>query len=194
MWWNAARFWSDMWDAGSAMTRNGLRAGEMAQASVEVIDSRTRSMLAACRDPLNGDYAEFARMVPEKVAAFWEAGSASLTDIQAMQAAAFANWQQATAYYHSATPDIGADYQRKVMAVLPDEQKRTQDTRLADLANAWAATTRTASLPSPNGPVTLANRAPAPHIIPLAAGATATRTLDMYRNAPIQINGRRPLS
>ena len=29
------------------------------------------------------------------------------------------SWNQATARYHSATPELGADYQRKVAAALP---------------------------------------------------------------------------
>ncbi len=33
-------------------------------------------------------------------------------------------WPTATAWYHSATPELGAEYQRRVMAVLPEEQQR----------------------------------------------------------------------
>ena len=31
------------------------------------------------------------------------------------------DWTKAAALYHSATPDLGADYQRKVLAVWPEE-------------------------------------------------------------------------
>ncbi len=37
------------------------------------------------------------------------------------------DWPQATALYHSATPELGADYQRKVAAVLPVELKQPRD-------------------------------------------------------------------
>jgi hypothetical protein len=36
-------------------------------------------------------------------------------------------WPTATAWYHSATPDLGADYARRVMAVLPEEQRQDQN-------------------------------------------------------------------
>ena len=40
------------------------------------------------------------------------------------------DWTKATALYHSATPELGAEYQRKVLAVWPEES------RLAGLASA----------------------------------------------------------
>ncbi len=33
------------------------------------------------------------------------------------------DWNKATAMYHSATPEIGAEYQQRVLAVLPEEQR-----------------------------------------------------------------------
>ncbi len=104
MWSDPFRFWTDVWAAGAEMTRTSVKFGEMAQASAEVIESRSRSIAAACRDPLGSDYRELARMVPEKLAAFQEAGAASLADIQAFQAAAMANWQQMTALAISGRP------------------------------------------------------------------------------------------
>src|SRR5438270_11402748 len=54
------------------------------------------------------------------------------------------DWAKAAALYHSATPELGADYQRRVLAVWPEEKQRQQEARQQDahtnLANAWAAT------------------------------------------------------
>jgi hypothetical protein len=63
------------------------------------------------------------------------------------------SWTKAAALYHSATPELGADYQRRVLAVWPEEKHR-QDARnreqereaqLSALARAWAATLSPAS-------------------------------------------------
>jgi hypothetical protein len=68
-----------------------------------------------------------------------------------------ADWSRAAAAYHSATPELGADYQRKVLAVWPDERRAAGNpvvgslgpvggtaaatsTQQASLATAWAAT------------------------------------------------------
>jgi transglycosylase-like protein with SLT domain len=42
------------------------------------------------------------------------------------------DWAKAAAMYHSATPSIGAEYERKVLAAWPDEQR-------IPVARAWAA-------------------------------------------------------
>jgi hypothetical protein len=44
------------------------------------------------------------------------------------------SWQTATAWYHSATPQLGSDYQRKVMAVWPEEKAHNHDTPRSVLA------------------------------------------------------------
>lgn len=77
-------------------------------------------------------------------------------------------WEQATAWYHSATPGVGADYQRKVYAVLPEEQRREPPS-----AGSVGG-----------GGYMLTNTAPAARIIPLAAGNTG-RSLADYRSTPI---------
>jgi hypothetical protein len=46
-------------------------------------------------------------------------------------------WPAATAHYHSATPDLGADYGRKVAAVWPDEKRRSDALPLTS-AYGWA--------------------------------------------------------
>lgn len=56
------------------------------------------------------------------------------------------SWPEAAAMYHSATPDIGLAYQRKVLALWPYEKPvRPVDTLREQMANAWAATLQPAS-------------------------------------------------
>lgn len=50
------------------------------------------------------------------------------------------DWSRAAGMYHSATPSIGAEYQRKVMAALPEEQRRAGTTAPGAIARAWSAT------------------------------------------------------
>jgi hypothetical protein len=58
------------------------------------------------------------------------------------------SWTRAAALYHSATPERGADYQRRVLAVWPEERQREavrdreqqHQAQLSALARAWAAT------------------------------------------------------
>src|ERR1019366_8605916 len=51
------------------------------------------------------------------------------------------SWTQATAFYHSATPGLGDDYQRKVAAVLPEELRRPRDVVAGNVwsTNVWTA-------------------------------------------------------
>lgn len=88
------------------------------------------------------------------------------------------SWPRATAMYHSANPEIGADYQAKVAAALPDEQ------RLADGASALVPPPGLASAFLPPGRTTNAR------LLPLAEGAAPGRGLGAYRSAPIAMNGR----
>jgi len=50
------------------------------------------------------------------------------------------SWPKAIGMYHSATPDIGADYQRRVMAVWPEEEQLAAHSAGTPLTAAWAAT------------------------------------------------------
>ncbi|HEY0418883.1 MAG TPA: lytic transglycosylase domain-containing protein [Acetobacteraceae bacterium] len=54
------------------------------------------------------------------------------------------SWTRATANYHSATPELGDPYQRKVAAVLPEEQKHPRD-MLQALPNVWSVNAWTAN-------------------------------------------------
>jgi len=97
-------------------------------------------------------------------------------------------WPTATAWYHSATPELGADYQRKVMAVWPEEKKHTADTLRTELATAWAAT-RGAGTVAPGGTwlgggFLLPRQGTFGRLLPQASG-TAGRGLDAYRATPV---------
>jgi hypothetical protein len=90
------------------------------------------------------------------------------------------NWTTATAWYHSASPDLGGDYARKVMAALPQEQAGWPANEGVPPAHALAA-----PQPGGTGRFMLSNNAPA-RLIPAAAG-TIGRSLAEYRAAPIRI-------
>ena len=50
-------------------------------------------------------------------------------------------WPMAAAYYHSATPDLGQDYGRRVLAAWPEEQRRYGGVRFAT-AYGWTMPSR----------------------------------------------------
>ena len=105
------------------------------------------------------------------------------------------SWEKATAWYHSATPGIGDEYQRKVAAALPDEERIA--TGMPGLL---------AALPAMPGGLHMANgggfpmslHMDHPRIIPMpvqgggaAPGVALGRTLDSYRSFPIALASRR---
>ena len=105
------------------------------------------------------------------------------------------DWTQATARYHSATPELGSAYQRKVAAALPEEQRLTSSASfslgprtpgsLFTPSQAGFGATGRVFLP-PNQP----DHA---RIIPLAqlnGQATPGRGLDAYRSVPIGVASR----
>jgi hypothetical protein len=108
------------------------------------------------------------------------------------------DWNKATAMYHSATPEIGAEYQQRVLAVWPEEQRLAGLVGPTPLAQAWAATMNappsagTTNAP-PLGFTRVVRLQPpgavqGPHIIMLPAVAGMTppgRGLDSYRATPI---------
>lgn len=117
-------------------------------------------------------------------------------------------WPTATAWYHSATPELGEDYQRKVMAVLPEEKKRADATPSAVPPAAPASPGGFAGSASggfnaglnggpltsglgntagrPGGNVAVSGGPPPVRVIPMAQG-TAGRGLAAYRAAPIMV-------
>lgn len=98
------------------------------------------------------------------------------------------DWPRATALYHSATPELGAEYQRKVLAAWTEERRLAGNGAIPGNAGAGGF------LPPQRGA--------AAHIIPLAqtagaattgaatTGATPGRGLDAYRARPIAMTSR----
>jgi Transglycosylase SLT domain len=58
------------------------------------------------------------------------------------------DWKQAAGLYHSATPQLGADYRRRVLAAWPEETRLQTSLMRDKLAEAWAATLRGRSRPT----------------------------------------------
>ena len=71
--------------AGRDFAEVGAKTGELAAAANTVIGERVALMARAARNPLAGDYAEFARIIPEKMTAMHQAGAALLDDWCALQ-------------------------------------------------------------------------------------------------------------
>jgi hypothetical protein len=117
-----------------------------------------------------------------------------------------ADWPRAAGLYHSATPALGLDYQNKVMAVLPDEQRGAfgGGAALAMAGVGWQSgfapirpTAHGGTLGM--GPMVAFSHAPPPHVILLPAppggGPTPPgRSLSAYRAAPVLLATRLPLA
>jgi hypothetical protein len=129
-----------------------------------------------------------------------------LTDLYAQTQ----DWTKATALYHSATPALGSDYQRKVFAVLPDEQRNRlgQAAPAGPPGNVWTTNAFSQNVWNSRGPgwpadsgiprpppipatggYRLTNHADAARVIPAPAG-TQGRGLDAYRATPIPVAAR----
>lgn len=79
--------WARLMQSGFLMAQTGVRAMETMGSANEVIAARMTIIGFAMKSPHKGDYAELARMMPEKVDAFSRAGSATLAAWWAAQAA-----------------------------------------------------------------------------------------------------------
>jgi hypothetical protein len=112
----------------------------------------------------------------------------------------YGDWNKAAAAYHSATPEIGAEYQRKVLAVWPEETRLagTLPPSASPLSRSWGATLTTASpgiapvLHAQASGMSVAARMimqPAPPGGPAPAG----RSLAAYRSAPIALAFQPPV-
>jgi hypothetical protein len=97
------------------------------------------------------------------------------------------SWEKATAFYHSATPELGEPYQKKVVSVLAEEaQHNLQSLGPGGVALGPRLGPASGGL---RGPV-LTNRSETARILPMA-GATG-RTLEAYRAMPIRVATRGP--
>jgi hypothetical protein len=111
----------------------------------------------------------------------------------------YRDWNKAAAAYHSATPEIGAEYQRKVLAVLPEETRAagTFAPPRSPLARSWGATLTTSpgnapvlhAQPSGMGVAARTIMQPAPP----SGAAPAGRSLAAYRLAPIALAFQPPM-
>ncbi len=100
------------------------------------------------------------------------------------------SWPRATAAYHSATPERGEAYQRKVAANLPAEQARARSGIDGAAPNIWAARGGPMAAGAAGGGFMLSNHADTARLLPAAQGVTG-RGLAAYRAAPIPVAGRR---
>jgi soluble lytic murein transglycosylase-like protein len=98
------------------------------------------------------------------------------------------SWPKAVGLYHSATPGLGQDYQRKVYAAWPEEQRFAGAAVPTMQAHPWSPMVSPASL--------AIGRQPSGRIIPQTTGPGAAmppgRTLEMYRASPVRLAFRRP--
>lgn len=102
------------------------------------------------------------------------------------------SWPRAVELYHSATPDIGQEYGRRVYAALPEEEHMAGLNVSGSLASAWSATLA-------HSPYSSTFRPSPARIIALPTaglggiGGTAPgRGLDSYRAAPVRLAFRSP--
>jgi hypothetical protein len=95
------------------------------------------------------------------------------------------SWDKATAWYHSATPELGEPYQRKVMAVWPEEKRRGwAENWRGGMGPGWGAV---ASYPQPGGGYMLGNHGLGGRLAGLPPNG---RGLDSYRARPLPLAGR----
>lgn len=79
--------WLRMASTALEMAGTGSRVAKTLTASREVVRKRSDIIEAAMCNPMLADHAELARMVPEKVVAFSQAGSAMSAELVSMQLA-----------------------------------------------------------------------------------------------------------
>lgn len=101
------------------------------------------------------------------------------------------DWAKAAAMYHSATPELGDDYQKKVMAMWPEETRLAGGVGMSPLARAWGATLSAGSLGFTQVVPSRAfglGKAPLVIMQPTTSGtAPAGRGLAAYRAAPVSL-------
>jgi soluble lytic murein transglycosylase-like protein len=99
------------------------------------------------------------------------------------------SWPRAVELYHSATPDIGQEYGRRVYAALPEEQKLVEAIRTDPVSTPFASPMTHATLFAPL-------RQGGAHVIPqmpsMMGGISPGRSLDAYRSAAVRFAVRLP--
>lgn len=99
------------------------------------------------------------------------------------------SWPKAVEMYHSATPDIGQEYGRRVYAAWPEEQKLADVTQPYPVVSPWSAPLGHSLLFAPL-------HQGAAHVIPqtsgLIGGVAVGHSLDFYRSASVRMAFRAP--
>ena len=129
--------WSRLTSAWLSMAETGLKASRMAATSHQIVSTRTDLMGEAIRSPLQADYVELGRMVPEKLAAFGKAASVVGDEWIAMQAALIAEAQHATAMAMRGRPPTAAEWNAQAKRTAAYTTRSVE--RLSALADAVLA-------------------------------------------------------
>ncbi|MBN8808428.1 MAG: hypothetical protein J0I47_09370 [Sphingomonas sp.] len=104
-------YWSRVLDSWRVMGSTGAMMARTLAASQDVIAVRTGMMRAAAHSPLDANYAELSRMVPEKVAAFSAAGDAVMAAWWKAQADGMAQMSKAmSGPFRAPSPFSVAEY------------------------------------------------------------------------------------
>ncbi|MFM6852986.1 MAG: hypothetical protein ACKOUM_02775 [Sphingopyxis sp.] len=98
------REWARLLDTGASLSKTSAQAWETLAAANSVITARTGLIQQALCTPMQGDYAELGRMLPEKIDAFGRAGAAGAGVVLAAQSAWFQQWQAMGALTLRGTP------------------------------------------------------------------------------------------
>ena len=97
------------------------------------------------------------------------------------------DWSRAVAMYHSATPGMGDEYRKQVLAAWPQESRPTGTVGASPLARAWQATLGSTASAGMIGPGSRTIR-----FSSIGGGGGVGRGLDAYRALPIRLAGRGP--
>src|SRR5579863_5161320 len=92
------------------------------------------------------------------------------------------DWTTAVAMYHSATPEFGDDYRKKVLAAWPEESRIAGIARGSELARAWGATVR-----APVSAAMIGVGARTTVLQSAGVGGAVGHGLDAYRAMPIRL-------
>jgi hypothetical protein len=105
--------WSRLSSAWFEMAETGVKASRMVETSRQIATARTDMIGTAMRTPLQGDYAELGRMVPEKMVAFGKAAGLVGDEWLSMQTAFIAEAQVATAMTMRGRPRLNGPLRQR---------------------------------------------------------------------------------
>lgn len=105
-------YWIDAWKFGESCWANSIALAETATASGKVVERRGRKMEAAMRNPIEADLGELGRIVPEKIAAFSQAGAATCRDMAEIQTDLLAQGLDLTRLFIAGWPPSSSTVER----------------------------------------------------------------------------------